>query len=115
MGRHNVLELQKLKSDKERSGSYEERVETAVFRAIDTLNETLAPTQQIRKARDTVLVDTAGSLDSMAVVNLMVFIEDELAQSLGLELDLTGTDAFGQQDLKTVGSVIDALCRKLRE
>jgi acyl carrier protein len=107
------MELQKLDSNKERSGTARERVEAAVFRAIDTLNEMLAPTQQVGKAHDTVLVDTAGSLDSMAVVNLMVFIEDELAQSSGLQLDLTGADAFEQQDLKTLGSVIDALCRKL--
>jgi acyl carrier protein len=107
------LKLQELNSNKESSGRARERVEAAVFRAIDTLNQTLASTQQVGKAHDTVLVDTAGSLDSMALVNLMVFIEDELAQNSVLQLDLTGADAFEEQDLKTLGSVIDALCRKL--
>ena len=107
------MEPHKLNSNKKRSDAARESVEIAVFRAIDTLNETLAPTQQVGNAHETVLVDTTGKLDSMAVVNLMVFIEDELAQTLGIELDLTGADAFEQQDLKTIGSVIDALCRKL--
>ncbi len=85
----------------------------AVFRAIDTLNETRAQTQQVAKVRDTVLVDSTGSLDSMAVVNLLVFIEDELAQISRLQLDLTGADAFEQKNLKTLGALIDVLCRKL--
>ena len=97
------------------SGTAHACVEEAVVRAIDTLNETLAQTQQVAKTRDTVLVDATSSLDSMAVVNLLVFIEDELAQGLGIQLDLTGANAFNQEDLKTLGSVIDALRRKLGE
>ena len=88
-------------------------VSAAIFRAVDTLNETLAKTQQIRKSGDTVLIDSKGSLDSMALVNLIVFVEDEMAQAFGRQLDLTGGDPFEEQDLKTLGSMTDALCRKL--
>ena len=90
-----------------------ERVETAVYRAIDTLNEMLAPTQRLARSRNTVLVESDGSVDSMALVNLIVFIEDELAQALGEQLDLTGADAFAPEDLASVGTVIGALCAKL--
>jgi acyl carrier protein len=107
------LKLENLNHNGRVSDTVQARVQTAVFRAIDTLNETLAQTQQVAKVRDTVLVDSTGSLDSMAVVNLLVFIEDELAQISTLQLDLTGADAFEQEDLKTLGSVIDVLCRKL--
>ena len=109
------MKLEKLNHNGRVSDTVQARVETAVFRAIDTLNETLAQTQQVAKARDTVLVDSTGSLDSMSVVNLLVFIEDELAQIHGLQLDLTGADAFEPKNLKTFGSLIDALCRKLGE
>jgi len=88
-------------------------MEAAIFRAVDILNETLAPTQRVAKSRHATLVDTNGSLDSMAIVNLIVFIEDEIAQAFGRQLDLTGSDAFEEKDLKNLGSVIDALCRKL--
>ena len=90
-----------------------EAVRAAIFRAIDTLNETLAKTQQLRKSAETVLIDSKGSLDSMALVNLIVFVEDELAKSFGRQLDLTGGDPFQEGDLKTLGSMTEALCRKL--
>lgn len=88
-------------------------VSAAIFRAVDTLNQTLAKTQQLRKSRDTILIDSKGSIDSMALVNLIVFVEDELAQAFGRQLDLTGGDPFEEQDLKTLGSMTEALCRKL--
>lgn len=90
-----------------------EAVSAAIFRAVDTLNDTLAKTQQVKKSGDTVLIDSKGSLDSMALVNLIVFVEDELAQAFGRQLDLTGGDPFQEQDLKTLGSMTEALCRKL--
>src|SRR5262249_23935514 len=90
-----------------------EAVSAAFFRAVDTLNETLATTQQVRKSGDTVLIDSKGSLDSMSLVNLIVFVEEELAQAVGGHLHLTGADPFEEQDLKTLGSMTEALCRKL--
>lgn len=90
-------------------------VEAAVYHAIDLLNETLAETQHVAKSPRTVLVDRGGRLDSMAVVNLMVFIEDALASELELEIDLIGAHPLAPQDLKTVGTLIDALCRILSE
>lgn len=106
------METDKIKSDGN-SPITSDAIRAAIFRAVDTLNETLAKTQQVRKSGDTVLVDSKGSLDSMALVNLIVFVEDELAQAFGCQLDLTGGDPFGEQDLKTLGSMTEALCRKL--
>jgi acyl carrier protein len=108
------LELDGPESDNLLNGA-REQVEAAVFRAVDSLNETLAPTQQLGKMRSTVVVDNAGKLDSMAVVNLIVFIEDAIAHSLNRQLDLTGGDPFDPQDLRTLGSLIDALCGKLSD
>ena len=90
-----------------------EEVSAAIFRAVDTLNQTLAKTQQLKKSGDAVLIDSKGSVDSMALVNLIVFVEDELVQAFGRQLDLTGGDPFREQDLKTLGSMAEALCRKL--
>jgi acyl carrier protein len=106
------LEPDKLKSNGNSSTTHEV-VSAAIFRAVDTLNETLAKTQQVKKSGDTVLIDSEGSLDSMALVNLIVFVEDELAQAFGRQLDLTGGDSFQEQDLRTLGSMTEALCRKL--
>jgi acyl carrier protein len=107
------LETDKIKSDGNSPITSEDAIRAAIFRAVDTLNETLAKTQQLRKSGDTVLIDSKGSIDSMALVNLIVFVEDELAQAFGCQLDLTGGDPFEERDLKTLGSMTEALCRKL--
>jgi acyl carrier protein len=88
-------------------------VEEGVYAAIDQLNQTVAPGQQLDKSRATILVDKGAQLDSMAVVNFLVFLEDEIATRFDLELDLIGADPFEPADLKTVGSVISAVCRRL--
>jgi acyl carrier protein len=106
------LEPDKIKSNGNPSIT-RKAVSAAIFRAVDTLNDTLAKTQHVKKSGDTVLVDSKGSLDSMALVNLIVFVEDELAQAFGRQLDLTGGDPFQEEDLKTLGSMTEALCRKL--
>ena len=100
---------------KQSSDSMRESVEEALFSAIDLLNETLAPSQQLAKSRDTILADSGGRLDSMAVVNLLVFLEDELSSRFGRELDLVGADPLEPEDLKSVGFLCDALCRKLSQ
>jgi acyl carrier protein len=88
-------------------------LQEAVGAAIDQLNQTLAPTQQLDKLPGTILVGTGAQLDSMAVVNFLVFLEDEIAARFERELDLIGADPFEPEDLKTVGSVTEALGRRL--
>jgi acyl carrier protein len=95
------------------SCSTRQSVQEAVFAAIDLLNETLAASQQLAKSPEAILVDGGGQLDSMAAVNFLVFLEDEIASRFKRELDLVGADPFEPEDLKSVGTVIDALDRKL--
>jgi hypothetical protein len=49
----------------------------------------------------------------MAMVNLIVFVEDRLARTFGRQLDLMGGDPFYEKELKTLGSMGEALCRRL--
>jgi hypothetical protein len=88
-------------------------LEEAVFGAIDQLNETLAPGQQLAKSRDAVVADSGGQLGSMAVVNLLVFIEDESRAALRARAGFARNNPFEPEDLKTVRSVIDAINRRL--
>jgi len=105
------LEAHKINSSDNSAAAMHEAVMAAIFRAVDSLNETLA--KKISKSTDTVLLDTQGSIDSMALVNLIVFVEDELAQAFDRQLDLTGGDPLDEKDLKTLGSMGEALCRRL--
>ena len=91
-------------------------IEAAVLRAVEKVNELLPESQRLAKGRDTRLLDDGTDLDSLSVVNLLVFVEDELSDSLGREISLTGSDDaldFPAEDLRSTGSLIDALERRL--
>jgi acyl carrier protein len=92
-----------------------EQVEAAVFSAVDRLKEVLPPEAQLDRSRGALLGD-GTSLDSMAVVNLLVFIEEEILSALDIEIMLTGVEEDGGIDpeqLQTLGSLIDALCARV--
>jgi len=94
------------------NGNSASATETLVFRAVDRVNELLAETQQLTKSRTIPLMEDGTVLDSLAIINLLVFIEDEIRESFGREVTLTGEDGAGplqDDDLKTLGSLIDAL------
>jgi len=90
-----------------------ESVSAAIFRAVDTLNETLAETQQPRKSRDTVLIDTKGSVDSMALVNLIVFVEDRTGTGVWTPARFDRRRSLPRTGPETLSSIAEALCRKL--
>jgi acyl carrier protein len=84
----------------------------AVFRAVDKVNELLPESQQLGKERTTILLDNGTDLDSLSVINLLVFIEDEINTEFDRELTLTGEqDAveLPPEALRTLGGLIDAL------
>src|SRR5438132_291192 len=86
--------------------------QTVVFRAVDRVNELLAETQQLQKARGALLLETGTVLDSMAVINLLVFIEDEIKTAFGRDVVLAGENGSGpirEESLKTLGTLIDSI------
>lgn len=100
------------------NGNSTSATETLVFRAVDRVNELLAETQQLTKNRTIPLMEDGTVLDSLAIINLLVFIEDEIRDAFGREVTLAGEDGAGSlqdRDLKTLGSLIDALQNLLAE
>jgi hypothetical protein len=90
-------------------------VEMAVFRAVDRVNEVLTDLQQLSKNRETPLLADGTNLDSLAIINLLVSIEDEILESLGRQLTLVGDDTteLDREALQTLGTLIDALAESL--
>jgi acyl carrier protein len=87
-------------------------LETPVFRAVDKVNELLPATQKLEKSRATVLLDEGTSLDSLSVINLLVFVEDEINSTFDTQVTLTDDDDTGglpSEALRTLGDLIDAL------
>ncbi len=93
-------------------------IEAAIFSAIDRLTELLPPNVQLERTRTAPLLAEGSSLDSMAVVNLLVFVEEEIHSALGIDIMLTGVDSEAGVDaeaLETVGTLIDALCARVSQ
>jgi acyl carrier protein len=94
------------------NGNVVSTTEAAVFRAIDRVNELLAEPQRMTKRRSLLLTEDGTAFDSLTLINLLVFIEDEVRDTFGQEVNLTADDGTGplnDHDLKTLGSLIDAL------
>jgi hypothetical protein len=91
-------------------------VEAVIFSAIGRLNELLPPHAQLERRHAARLLADGTSLDSMAVVNLLVFIEEEMLSALDYEITLVGAEEDGEiepEALETVGTLIDAIRRRV--
>jgi acyl carrier protein len=64
------------------------QVQGVIDRAVDQVNQVLLDADAIQKDRATVLVGDGAVLDSMGFVNFVVAIEDQLAEAIGLEVNL---------------------------
>jgi acyl carrier protein len=91
-------------------------VEAAVLSAVDRLKEVLPPNVQLDRGRGALLLGDGTSLDSMAVVNLLVFVEEEMLSALGIQITLAGADGDGDidpEELESIGTLVDAICARV--
>ena len=75
----------------------EERIEQAVFVAVDELNETLFEDQRLVKSGDTALYGENGRLDSLGLVNLIVAVEEQVFDAFDVHLTLADEKAMSQR------------------
>jgi acyl carrier protein len=88
------------------------RIEEAVYRAIDQVNELLLDENALTKEEDTILIGEGSKLDSMGFVNFVVALEEELAQEIGLDLNLAeelNAAGVNPQRWFTIVSLVDFL------
>jgi acyl carrier protein len=92
-----------------------ERIQTAVFLAIASLNETLPADGQIQLRTEASL----GGLESLAITNLIVAVEDAMRDELDVEISLTDERTLALLEskeltpLRTVGTLIEHLRKAL--
>lgn len=85
-----------------------ESVSSIVYGAIDELNEELPLDRQIRKDETTVILGSKRELDSLALVNLVVIIEEQFEKEKSIFLNLTAdTNLLDENsNLTTLGALI---------
>jgi acyl carrier protein len=68
-----------------------------IYKAIDTLNESLPKNRRIEKFPGAVLFDGAGILDSLGLTILIVSLEQNIEEELGVTVTLVN-ETFMHQD-----------------
>ena len=90
-------------------------VKEAIYDSIDEVNDQLLPQQRIDKEINTILIGKDAKIDSMALVNLLVSIEDKIEKKFDTNISLFNEEAFGREDsyLKTINTLIKFIENKI--
>lgn len=93
------------------------KVEGVVFVAIQDYNQQAPGERQLGSSRETVLFGREGNLDSLGLVNLIVAVEQGVAEALGKKLTIVSEDAMSRQfsPFRTVGTLADYVWKLIQE
>ena len=86
-----------------------ERILDAIFSALEETNQQLPSGGQLKKSPDTILFGRSGMLDSMALVSLIVSVEENIAEKLGIAITIADERAVSQKSspFQTVKTLTD--------
>jgi acyl carrier protein len=75
-----------------------------IFRCVEEINFLLPNEQKLSASPDTILVGEGGRLDSLALINLVVLLEEELQKVLSVTVVLTNEEliADGKGPYRTI-------------
>jgi hypothetical protein len=93
-----------------------ENILAAIYRAVDWINSELPPARQLIKAPETRLLGPKSVLDSMHLVNLIVTIEREMEDTLGVALTLADERALSMKasPFRSIQSLADYIALLIR-
>jgi acyl carrier protein len=94
-----------------------ERVEKAVFEAIDEVNLQLPKGVVIEKSLDAHLYGKTGKLESLDFVAFIVEVEEKIQGEFGVDFVLTDENLLSKENspFSTVGSLVEHLQTVLEE
>jgi acyl carrier protein len=75
-----------------------ENVFAAIYRAVDWINAELPPDRSLSKTPDTRLLGSQSVLDSLHLVSLLIAIEREIEDTVGVTLTLADERALSMKE-----------------
>jgi len=89
--------------------SNQERILQAIYAAVDEVNEQLPRGAALEKSPDTILFGKSGKLDSLALVGLIVAVEQNIQEEFGAAVTLADERALSQKNspFKTIATLTD--------
>jgi len=81
----------------------------AIYAAVDELNAQLADDQQLEKITNASLTGDDSPLDSLGLINLLVAVEQVLAERYNANIHLLDENLFGETDgpYQTLGTLAE--------
>jgi acyl carrier protein len=94
-----------------------ENILTAIYRAVDWVNDELPPDRRLIKAPETRLLGSQSVLDSMHLVSLIVTIEREVEDAFGVALTLADERALSMQasPFRSIQSLADYIAFRMTD
>ncbi len=90
---------------------------TIVSQAIDEVNTQLLPEQRLENSPDSILIGKESNFDSMALVNLIIAIEEKIASAFDVDLSLIDEMANSKDNhvFDTVGAFTGFIDKLINE
>lgn len=94
-----------------------ERITNVIFSAVEEVNDQLPRKQRLEKSIDTILFGKSGKLDSLALVNLIVAVEEKIQEEFGVTVTLADERAMSRTNspFKSLGTLADYVALLLEE
>ncbi len=94
-----------------------DKIVSALYEAIDEINEFRPQGQRLEKALDTRLFGAGGVLDSIGLVSFIVAVEQRIAEVFGTSITLADERALSQRNspFRSIGSLADYISKLLGE
>jgi acyl carrier protein len=92
----------------------QERLIKIIYSAVDEVNEQLSKEQRLKKSLDIALFNASGIPDSLALVNLIVAIEEKIQEEFNINITLS-EELFSNESLpENLGSLLNKLSHILK-
>ena len=95
----------------------DERITTAVFAAIDDLNEQLPAGVHVEKSLDSPLYGSSGKLESLDFVTLIMEVEEKINAEFGTDITIADENLLSKEKspFSTLGTLTEYLQELLKE
>jgi len=97
--------------------SKQERIATAVYAAVDELNEQFPANSQIDKSVDAPLYGTGGKLESLDFVTLIMEVEEKINAEFGTDITIADDNLLSKEKspFSTLGTLLAYLDEVLKD
>ncbi|MFN2576177.1 MAG: hypothetical protein ABR607_00640 [Pyrinomonadaceae bacterium] len=95
----------------------DERISKAVYAAVDTLNEQLPKGVQVEKSLEAPLYGSAGKLESLDFVTLIMEVEEKINAEFGTDITIADDNLLSKEKspFSTLGTLIEYLRDLLKD